>query len=171
MRIELERLEQDSGRFSQTYESGELSLDDAELKLIEPAEIRGQIRRKGSEVELRGEIKGKVAANCDRCLQPVELPINSEFKERFVPAVSWKAEPQHELQEDDLNLAVFDGEAIELDDLVREEIMLALPGHVLCREDCKGLCPVCGIDRNRSTCECETARIDSRWEGLKDLQS
>ena len=170
MRIELEKLEEDGGRFSRTYESDELSLDDAELRLIEPAEIRGRVRRKGEEVELRGELEGKVAATCDRCLQPVEIPVRSEFRERFVPAVSWATEPQHELQEEDLNLAVFDGEAIELDDLVREELLLAMPAHVLCREDCKGLCPVCGIDRNLSSCQCETGATDSRWEGLKELQ-
>jgi uncharacterized protein len=169
MRIELDKLEKDGGRFSRTYEIGELLLDDAELRLIESAEIRGRVGRKGREVELRGELDGKVGAACDRCLQPVEIAVRSSFRERFVPAVSWRDEPQHELQEEDLNLAVFDGEAIELDDLVREELLLAVPAHVLCREDCKGLCPVCGIDRNRSSCQCETGESDSRWEGLKEL--
>ena len=74
------------------------------------------------------------------------------------------------MREEDLNLAVFDGAAIELDDLVREEILLALPGHVLCREDCKGLCPVCGIDRNLSGCRCESKETDARWQKLKDFQ-
>lgn len=169
MRIELDRLETDGGKFSRTYEIGELSLDD-EVRLVEPAEVRGRIRRETKEVELRGEVQGKIETACDRCLQPVELLIRSEFRERFVPAVSWRAEQQHELQEGDLNLAVFDGEAIELDDLVREEILLAVPGHVFCREDCKGLCPTCGIDRNRSSCQCETRGTDSRWEGLENLR-
>jgi uncharacterized protein len=169
MRIELDRLETDGGKFSQTYEIGELSLDD-EVRLVEPAEVRGRFRREAKEVELRGEVQGKIATACDRCLQPVELLIRSEFRERFVPAVSWRAEQQHELQEEDLNLAVFDGEAIELDDLVREEILLAAPGHVFCREDCQGLCPTCGIDRNRSSCQCETRETDSRWEGLENLR-
>ena len=84
--------------------------------------------------------------------------------------MSWRSEEQHELSEEDLNLAVFNGEAIELDDLVREEILLALPAQVLCRESCRGLCPVCGVDRNLSTCDCEARQIDSRWEALKDLQ-
>jgi uncharacterized protein len=103
-------------------------------------------------------------------LQPVELPITTEFNERFVRTVSWAAEEQHELQPEDLNIAVFDGEGIELDDLVREELLLALPVNVLCREDCKGLCPVCGIDRNLSNCQCENDAVDSRWQKLKELQ-
>lgn len=170
MRIELDKLEQDSGKFSRTYEPGELSLDDDEVRLVEPAEVSGRVRRDGNEVELTGELRAKIETACDRCLQPVNLSIGAEFKERFVPAVSWRDEQQHELQEEDLNLAVFDGEAIELDDLVREEILLAVPAHVLCREDCKGLCPVCGIDRNQGTCQCETGGTDSRWQGLENLR-
>lgn len=170
MRIELDRLEEQGGKFSRTYEIGELSLDDTEVRLVKPAEVSGRVRRDRKEVELRGELQARIETACDRCLQPVELPIRAEFKERFVPAVSWRAEQQHELQEEDLNLAVFDGEAIVLDDLVREEILLAVPGHILCREDCQGLCPVCGIDRNRSSCQCETREIDSRWHGLNELQ-
>jgi uncharacterized protein len=170
MRIELDSLEQEGGKFSRTYEPGELSLDDDEVGLVEPAEVSGRVRRDGAEVELSGKLRAKIIAACDRCLQPVNLSIGADFKERFVPAVSWRAEQQHELQEEDLNLSVFDGEAIELDDLVREEILLAVPAHVLCREDCKGLCPVCGIDRNQGSCQCETKATDSRWQGLEELQ-
>ena len=170
MRIELDRLEAEGGKFSRTYEPGELSLDDDEVGLAEPAEVSGRVRRDGKEVELSGELHAKIKTACDRCLQPVNLSIGAEFKERFVPAVSWGAEQQHELQEEDLNLAVFDGEAIEVDDLVREEILLAVPAHVLCREDCKGLCPVCGTDRNQGGCQCEKKANDSRWQGLENLR-
>ncbi len=171
MRIEVDRLEELGNKFSQTYEVDSLPLDDQDIRLTEPAEVRGRIKRSGKEVELRGELHAKIEAACSRCLQPVELPIQAEFAERFVPAVSWRAEEQHELREEDLNLAVFDGEAIELNDLVREEILLAMPSHVLCRDDCKGLCPICGIDRNTGSCRCESAEGDSRWQKLKELQS
>src|SRR5712691_11121302 len=171
MRIELDRLEEMGGKFSEAYDVDSLPLDEEDVRLTEPAEVRGRIKRSGEEVELRGELHAKVESLCSRCLKSVELPIHSEFAERFVPAVSWRAEEQHELRAEDLNLAVFDGEAIELNHLVREEILLALPGHVLCREDCKGLCPICGIDRNVSSCQCESKVIDSRWAKLKELQS
>jgi uncharacterized protein len=169
MRIELDRLEELGGKFSQAYEVDSLPLDEEDVRLAEPAEVRGRVRRSGNEVELRGELHTTVSAACSRCLKPVELPIHAEFDERFVPAVSWRGEEKHELREEDLNLAVFDGEAIELNDLVREEILLAMPGHVLCREDCKGLCPTCGIDRNVGSCHCEGALVDEQWEKLKDL--
>jgi uncharacterized protein len=170
MRIELDKVDGQGGKFAQVYETTELPLEDTEVRLVEPAEVRGRIRRTGREVELQGKLQTKLETVCGRCLQPVELPISTEFNERFVRAVSWAAEEQHELQAEDLNIAVFDGEGIELDDLVREELLLALPVSVLCREDCKGLCPVCGIDRNRNNCQCEIDEVDSRWHKLKDLQ-
>jgi uncharacterized protein len=170
MRIELDKLEEQGGKFAQVYETTELPLEDTEVRLVEPAEVHGRIRRAGKEVELQGKLQTKLETVCGRCLQPVELPITTEFNQRFVRAVSWAAEEQHELQAEDLNIAVFDGEGIELDDLVREELLLALPVSVLCRADCKGLCPVCGIDRNLSNCQCEIDEVDSRWQKLKELQ-
>ena len=171
MRIELDKLEEFGGKFSRVYGINQLSLDDREVRLIDPALVHGRIKRSSNEVELSGELTASIEAPCGRCLQPVRLPIHSEFAERFVPAVSWRAEEQHELHEEDLNLAVFDGEAIDLEDVVREEILLALPGHILCSEDCKGLCPICGIDRNVSSCQCENKMIDSRWNKLKELRT
>src|SRR6266478_2718650 len=170
MRIELDRLEEMGGKFSEAYDVDSLPLDEEDVRLTEPAEVRGRIKRSGEEVELLGELHAKVESLCSRCLQPVELPIHAAFAERFVPAVSWVAEEQHELQEEDLNLAVFDGEAIELEDLVREEILLAIPAQVLCREECKGLCPTCGIDRNAGSCQCEDTGGDERWQKLKNLR-
>lgn len=170
MRIELDNLE-NGGEFAHIYQPGDLTLDDeSEIKLIAPAEIRGRIRRKGDEVGLQGRLSATVEAACARCLKPVALPMAAQLSERFVPAVSWRSEEQHELSEEELDLAVFNGEAIELDELVREEILLAIPAQVLCSENCKGLCPVCGLDRNLNSCECEARQIDSRWNALKDLR-
>jgi uncharacterized protein len=64
---------------------------------------------------------------------------------------------------------VFDGAGIDIDELVTEEILLAVPDHVLCDEKCQGMCPVCGVDRNSNDCGCETQKIDPRWAGLKEL--
>ena len=170
MRIELDNLAEHGSKFSRVYQPTDLVLDDPDLRLGEPAEVRGRIRRQGGEVELRGELRTTIEVPCARCLKSVRLPVDAGFVERFVPSVSWRAEEQHELQEDELSLAVFDGEAIDLDDVVREEILLAIPDQVLCGESCKGLCPDCGADRNVSECGCESIEIDSRWDQLKDLQ-
>jgi uncharacterized protein len=170
MRIDLEKLDETGGKFSRTYKIDDLTFDEHDLTLVEPVTVEGRIRREGLEVELRGHLRAKAAIGCGRCLKSVELPIELDFTERFTPAVSWKDEEQHELSEADLDLSAFDGEGIELDDLVKEEIMLAMPGHTLCSEECKGLCPNCGIDFNAGTCDCATKQVDSRWEKLKDLK-
>jgi uncharacterized protein len=169
MRLELENLEKD-GQFAHTYQPSELSLEDPDLRLIEPAEVRGRIRRKGDEVELIGSLKTTLETVCARCLKPVVLPFSADFDERFSPSVSWGAEEQHELAAGDLNLSIFDGTAIDLDQLVREQVVLAKPAQTLCREDCQGLCPVCGADRNTRTCKCTAQQTDARWEKLKDLR-
>ena len=170
MRIELEKLEETGGRFSHTYQPRDLSFDDVDFVLSAPALVEGRARRLRAGVELGGELRTRLSVSCGRCLKKLELPVNVRFSERFVPAVDWRNEEQHELREEDLDLALFDGEAIELDDVVREEIMLAVPGHVLCEDNCKGLCPVCGIDRNVSACKCESEAVDPRWEKLKELR-
>lgn len=169
MRIELENLERGGSAFAHSYQPDELTFDEHDLRLVEPVEVKGRVRRRDGEVELRGRLATRVAIPCGRCLKSVELPIEVEFSERFAPAVAWKDEEQHELQPEDLDLAVFDGEGLELDDLVREEVILAIPGQVLCQEQCRGLCPDCGTDLNTSSCDCAAKQIDSRWEKLKDV--
>ena len=169
MRLELESLEKDR-QFAHDYQADEFSLEDADLRLIAPAEVRGRVRQKDREVELIGSLTTTLETVCGRCLKPVVLPFSADFDERFATSVSWGAEEQHELASDDLNLSIFDGTGIDLDQLVREQILLAKPAHVLCREDCQGLCPVCGADRNIAACKCDSQQVDSRWEKLRDLR-
>lgn len=169
MRLQLENLDKEQ-RFAHTFQPNELSVEDSDLRLIEPAEISGRIRRKGHEVELIGKLQARVETVCARCLKPVAIPLATDFDERFATAVSWGAEEQHELASEDLNLSVFDGEAIDVDQLAREQLLLAKPAQALCREDCQGLCPVCGADMNANACECQAQQIDSRWQKLKDLR-
>ena len=169
MRLELENLEKNR-QFEHTYQPGDLSLEDTDLRLIAPTKVRGQIRRKGGEVELTGNLETTLETVCARCVKPVAIPFSADFDERFATSVSWRAEEQYELASEDLNISIFDGADIDLDQFVREQVVLAKPAQVLCREDCQGLCPVCGVDRNTSACKCEAQQVDSRWEKLKDLR-
>ena len=171
MRIEVDRLEEFGDRFSEVCSPEEVQLNDRDARLIKAAELRGEIDRDGQEIELRGRVSTEIEVPCDRCLKNVALPIDTAFDARFVPSVSWGSSLEHELGEDDLKLSVFDGQAIELRDLAREEILLAIPSHVLCREDCKGLCPVCGGDLNTVDCNCGDEQVDPRWSALKDLRN
>ena len=169
MRLELENLEKD-WEFAHTFQPSELSLEDADLRLIEPAEVRGRIRRTGDEVEFIGSLKTTLETVCARCLKPVAVPFFADFDKRFTTSVSWGSEEQHELASDDLNLSIFDGTAIDLEQVVREQLLLEKPAQTLCRESCQGLCPACGADRNTKSCKCAAQQTDSRWAKLKDLQ-
>jgi uncharacterized protein len=98
------------------------------------------------------------------------LPLTAGFDVEYVPAGNYEALQLAELQDEDLAQSVFDGESIDVDDLVREQVILSLPSRALCREECKGLCSVCGIDKNLKDCECESHPRDPRWAALDDLR-
>ena len=170
MRIELEELERNGGAFAHTYEAEELMLDDEQARLTVPPEVRGRVVREGREVRLRGSIRTRAEVECDRCLKTIEVPVETEFDVAFIPSTDYERDETHELQAEDLSLSVFEGEEIDVDELVREQVLLALPSRVLCREDCKGLCPTCGVNRNTETCACEEADVDPRWSALKDFR-
>lgn len=144
-------------------------LEDDRLSLLEAPVVSGVIRQQGRRVQVNGRLIARVKAECDRCLKVVELPVDSHFKLQYVTAEAYREQQAVELTEEDLDLTVFDGEVIDIDELVSEELMLAVPDHVLCSEDCKGMCAVCGANKNLIECGCETPEIDPRWAGLEKL--
>lgn len=170
MRIELDKLDSAGSRFAHVFEVGELSLDDDRARMTGPAQVRGSLQRGDGQVRLQGKVSAQVELDCDRCLQPVTMPIAASFDVEYVPAGNYEAEQLAELQDKDLGLSVFDGEVIDVDDLVREQVILSLPARALCREECKGLCSFCGIDKNLKDCECESRPGDSRWAALDNLR-
>ena len=167
MRIELDRLQETGDKFAHVYEPEELVLDDEHTRLTEPPEVIGRMSRSGHEVRLKGKITARAEVDCDRCLKAVTLPVETEFDVTYVPEEDYRESEAAELREDDLSLSVFDGETIDVDELVREQLLLALPARALCGEECKGLCPTCGADRNTAACDCETKEVDPRWAALK----
>ncbi|HYG79167.1 MAG TPA: DUF177 domain-containing protein [Pyrinomonadaceae bacterium] len=166
MRIELDRLQETGDRFAHAYEPDELVLDEEHARLTEPPEVTGRVQASGREVRLRGRITARAEVDCDRCLKSVAVPVETEFDVTYVPEEDYGEGGAAELQEEDMSLSVFDGETIDVDELVREQLLLALPSRALCTEECKGLCPVCGADRNAAACGCETEEVDPRWAGL-----
>jgi uncharacterized protein len=170
MRVELAKLDNGAGDFAHEYAPGELTLDDDRAALVAGPAISGHINRKDNRVVVAGKFTAVARVDCDRCLQPVELPVSSEFRLEYVTAQTYLALDKVELTEDDLALSIFDGEFVDVDEIAREELLLAVPTQAICRESCKGFCPVCGVDRNETACNCDAAEIDPRWMGLRDLQ-
>lgn len=169
MRIELASLEGGRGVFAHAYSPEELDLQDEWVSLVVPPVVSGQIRRDGARVKINGKLAAKLQLECDRCLKLIQLPVDSRFKLEYVTREDYEAQQAFELTEDELDLSIFDGEVIDLDELLREELLLAVPTHLLCQENCKGVCPTCGVDRNSTDCRCGSDQIDPRWAGLEKL--
>jgi uncharacterized protein len=169
VRIELASLEGAKGGFAHQYGLGELALEDDRLRILNPPAVSGEIRLQGRRAKVTGKLVAQLQVECDRCLRPVELLVDSRFKLEYLSAEDYQTQQDVELTEEDLDLMVFDGEIIDIDQLVTQELLLAVPAHVLCKDNCKGICPVCGADRNQAECGCESREVDPRWAGLKEL--
>ena len=171
MRIEVDRLSERSEAFSHTYRPEELSLGEEHARLAGAATVEGSASRKGERVRLRGELRAEVELHCDRCARAITTPVAVEFDVEYVPqAAATDDQELAELQADDLTSSVYEGDALDIDELAREQLLLALPMRLLCREDCKGLCPQCGVDLNQQTCSCEHQEIDPRWSALAAMK-
>lgn len=170
MIISLLRLPADGLAFNHKYAAGELDTSKHEFELEAPPLVAGRVDRAGMDMRVRGEIKAKLIATCDRCLKEVVIPIEASFDLIYLPEDPGADHAgETELHERDLDLAVYENEQINLDDLVLEQLELNLPSRVLCREDCQGLCSECGADLNLETCRCQKP-IDPRWQALADLK-
>jgi uncharacterized protein len=97
--------------------------------------------------------------------------MSSDFSLEYITGGDYEASHVAELTEDVMAVSVFDGEAIDLDEIVKEQIFLAVPTRALCKSDCLGICPKCGNDRNTGECGCEQKEVDPRWSALKDLMN
>ena len=171
MRIELENLEDGKGSFAHTYQPDELDLMDERVKLQEPASIAGRIRTSGSEVRVSGKIDAHVEVECDRCLKAIEMPVLANFALEYITGQQYESTHAAELSTEELAVSVFDGDGIDVDEIVREQILLAVPDRALCRNECKGICAKCGTDLNSGNCNCESSEIDPRWEALKKFKN
>jgi uncharacterized protein len=170
VRIELENLEGRKGDFAHVYQPDELNPVDERVRLTAPAAVTGKVRLSGNEVFVSGHVDTRAQVECDRCLQPVEAPVSADFTLEYITGSEYESSEVAELTEAEMSVAVFDGEGLDIDEIVKEQILLAVPTRMLCREDCKGICPECGIDRNTGECSCGADNIDPRWAALKNFK-
>lgn len=171
MQIEVEKLKDAGESFAHTYQPGELTLDDEDIRLAADATVEGRASRKRDEVRVRGTIKAAVEVACDRCLTAVPVPVEIEFDTAFTHVSAATIASEHlELKPDDLRVDFYEGESVDVDELVREQILLALPMQFLCDDDCKGLCPTCRTNLNAEEHECEQREVDPRWAALSLLK-
>lgn len=123
------------------------------------------------EVRLRGHLKAVVATPCDRCLEPATFTIDSDFDLYYRPADTGPGGEEVEIDDGEAQIGFYEGDGILLEDVLREYVLLALPMQVTCRQDCKGICPICGQNRNEVPCDCRANLSDGRWAALKNLKN
>lgn len=144
--------------------------------------LQAELIKQGSNVLLQGSLRGSLKVPCQRCLEPAEFPIDVKLNTVYAPP---SARPDVEeagaagilrgdddtwSDDDDLDYSHHDGEFVDLAPLLREQIILSFPITVLCRENCRGLCPQCGKNRNLISCACRPETLKSPFATLSNLK-
>jgi uncharacterized protein len=127
------------------------------------------IHKDKDRFRLVGTVRATLQMACSRCLEPYPVPAECRFDLRYLPQAANTGDGEREVAEDDLSTAFYRDEVIDLAELAREQLYLALPMKPLCQPDCRGLCPECGTNLNREACGCERRWVDPRLEGLRAL--
>jgi len=142
---------------------GDPALVGLDVTLLEPVVVGGRLQSIGEgRFYWQGTLRTVVRGECRRCLTALTTPVNLEIGALFTQDPDAVDDP-------DSYAIAPDATEIDVTPAVREELLLAAPRYVLCRDDCRGLCPQCGKDLNTSSCDCAPA-TDMRWQPLKALK-
>jgi uncharacterized protein len=170
IRLDSARVEPFSWQERLTFGAGGLELPEGVE--IGPVEVDGTLSRSEHEFLLRARLEYRQRVPCDRCLTAVEEGVEAGLSLVVVERRGRAAEGgERQLGEDELGLLEVAGETLDTAPLVAEQVQLNLPARVLCREDCAGLCPRCGRNRNEGPCACPPPEPDPRWRGLGELKT
>jgi len=163
----------------------DLQLPPGEINFGEEAEQSGPLATSGraevihehrgpkdivADIRLRGRYAGSFSVPCARCVEPVETALESEFDLIFRPIGADAGAAERSITAPETEIGYYQKDSLALEDVLREQVLLALPVRTLCKPDCKGLCPRCGANRNLQACNCETGPSDPRWEALSGLR-
>lgn len=162
LRIDLRALERGPVETAGALAPDDPLFEGLDFTLGEPVRVRGELAAAGSDQYFwRGELVTRVRGECRRCLAPVEVGVAAPL------GVLFTEDPQA----DDPSAWIIEPDATELDlrPTIREELILSAPAYLLCREDCRGLCPGCGQDLNQGSCTCPPSR-DPRWGALEAVR-
>jgi uncharacterized protein len=148
----------------------EESLDDLDPALVIQEPIRGQVKftKIPSGVLVTGDLETVLEVNCNRCLEPFDQSVRIELEEEFRASTDVRTGVRlPRAEEADEATFIDEKHIIDLSEVVRQAFLLNLPTTPLCRSDCKGLCPICGLNLNEGQCDCPEETIDPRWDALR----
>jgi uncharacterized protein len=166
--LDVAKIREPRGRIERTEQPSAFEADEA-YRILEPVELRADLKKDHGKVRLTGTLRTVLELECGRCLEGYTLPVNTTFDLLYLPAAEAPAQGEREVEEDDLDTAFYRDGIIDLAGLLREQLYLALPMKPLCRDVCRGLCPVCGTNMNTSSCSCANEWEDPRLAPLRAL--
>jgi uncharacterized protein len=178
MFIEIRDLEEKPVDFDQVFAPGTIELG-GEVVQKSPLHTAGRAQlveehqgkhRVIKDIRLNGELQTNLELPCARCLEPVAQKVNREFDLLYRPLGADAGREELSVTGAEAEVGYYQGEGLLLEDTLREQILLAIPLKVICREGCKGLCPHCGKNLNLEQCSCEIAEDDPRWSQLKEIR-
>ncbi len=172
MLLSVQELEVRKLVFEQTYNPGEIDFSFSNVTQSGPLTTSGVaelLEHTGGEIRVQGEVNTGIDAECDRCLGPAHYDVHAPFDLFYKPGASVDADEEEAIDEGEAEIGFYELPGIELEDILREQVLLQLPMQHLCKLDCKGICPVCGCNRNETACNCETHPGDDRWKALQSI--
>jgi uncharacterized protein len=177
--LNLTRIRTAQDRFERIYKPEQLPKE-SDYSVVEPVSLAFDIFKDKDNFRLVGDVKTVLELPCGRCLEPFRHGVDASFDLRYQPHAANTAhgagggrshDDEREIEEDDLSTAFYENDEIDLGQLMREQFYLSLPMKPLCREECQGLCPVCGTNLNRGTCACKRDWDDPRMAALEKLKT
>jgi uncharacterized protein len=172
MFLSIKEMEVRKVRFDETFPPGEIDFSGAEVAQASPLHVAGMaelLANTDGEVRIKGRLKVEMKSACDRCLGEAHFPLDCAFDLFYRPSESLDAEEEVAIDEGEAEMGFYEGAGMELEDVLREQILLLLPMQRVCSADCKGICPFCGRNRNESACDCRLETADDRWSALRNI--
>jgi len=139
------------------------------LGLSSDLTVRIDISKVGNRFEIKGRVSGGLKIRCGRCLESYDTDLDTEFSLFLTQRQSVSDQIELELLEEDMSIDFIEDDKIDLDEIVRAQVYLSLPMKCLCSENCRGLCPVCGINLNKEQCECRKETGHPGFSKLKNF--
>jgi uncharacterized protein len=171
MFLDIKELAVRKQRIHKVYSPGSVDLQSTDVKQVSPLEVNATAELIDGQIRIEGQLEAKIEMPCARCLEPVVEDVHRSFDLLYSPLPKdLKPEAEERLKEDDSEIAFFEGEGIFLADVLKEQVLLALPMKAICESNCRGLCPNCGANLNHEECRCETHATDPRLAPLARLK-
>jgi uncharacterized protein len=171
MLLDLSRIRTPHERYEKVFEPEVFWDDQSDFRVVRPVFLAFEIFKNQAQFRLAGSVDTVLELPCSRCLEPFTIPVHADFDLRYQPHTQNTGEGEREIEEDDLTTAFYENDEIDLGQLMREQLYLALPMKPLCADECLGLCPVCGTNLNLETCTCTRNWEDPRFAALRELRT